>query len=665
MADKPNTPNMPEPAKKQDPLLNSVVAGRYEIFAKLGEGGMGAVYAAKQKPLGRTIALKVLLKSLSEDEVAVGRFEKEALAISRLAHPNTVTIFDYGKTEQGLMYIAMEFMEGRTLSDVIRQEGPLRPRRVVRIIAQIVRALSEAHQRGVIHRDLKPDNIMLVPTAGEPDFVKVLDFGVAKLRAQEGFDAKTLTKGDVIFGTPAYMSPQQVHGIMDDPRSDLYAVGVIAYEMLAGAPLFTGDSAISILMAQVQKIPPAFASLPQPVEVPAALEALVMKLLAKESADRYQDCDALLHGLDALPGLGGGLRPPSGDTLGMQKAALTPVAQPKPSTQMMGSDFAQQKQAAASQSAAAPAPVADDPAQQAPTEAIADFAGLVAGDRLDADKARQGIDPGAAPAQTQIDAAGGATVVDTQAAGARPPATAAQSDPEPPAQTKSPLRGALYVALGLLALILFGLLFVHLTKTQKQGQGAPHAAQQVQLKVLSQPAGAQISLDGQPVGVSPTILKVLPGRSYQLGARLDGYKPASQRVEVKTNTSMQFTLVALPAPPARADRPAQPGARQSDKALKDKAASKAGAHKAGTNKAATRKAGAQKAAAQKAAGKKAGKTKPAGPSGEGKNAASELKKIDEGTKANKNPPPPRNVRIPANEGAAEDFEKFDDFKPVE
>jgi len=505
-----------EENNEEDPILNTVVAGRYEVYAKLGEGGMGAVYAARQAPLGRTVALKVLLRALSEDPIAVKRFEKEALAISRLAHPNTVTIFDFGRTEKGLMYIAMEFMEGRTLRQAIEVEAPIEARRAVRILAQMVRALSEAHQRGVIHRDLKPDNIMLVPTAGEPDFVKVLDFGVAKLRAGKGMDVKTLTQGDVIFGTPRYMSPEQVNGVMDDARSDLYALGAIAYEMLSGTAVFDGDSAMKILMAHLQQQPRPFAELPKPIQVPAPLEALVMRLLDKVPDDRYQSCDDLLVALDELPRVGGGLRPPSGKTEGLQRPLLGPDGEPVKAqgTQMMGSDFAPR--------GAEEAPVQADLA----TEAYVDGP------------------PPLASAEAEV---GGATT--------QPPAVSnktaeTRAMPMPgPAITGaiSPRkRNALPIIIIVLALL--GLAAVVVTRVDWGGGTTgpdPQAASEAILTINTGPAGATIFIDDDEVGRSPLSVAVSVQRQHQIRAELDGHEPYLKPLTLEGPESVNLILTAL------------------------------------------------------------------------------------------------------------------------
>ncbi|MBN2359982.1 MAG: serine/threonine protein kinase [Deltaproteobacteria bacterium] len=509
---------MSEGERLNDPMLNTVVAGRYEVYAKLGEGGMGAVYAARQAPLGRTVALKVLLKQLTEDPIAVKRFEKEALAISRLAHPNTVTIFDFGTTEQGLMYIAMEFLEGRSLRQAIEVEAPMEPRRAVRILAQIARALSEAHNRGVIHRDLKPDNIMLVPTAGEPDFVKVLDFGVAKLRAPQGVDVKTLTQGDVIFGTPRYMSPEQVNGVMNDSRSDLYAVGAIAYEMLGGCALFDGDSAMKILMAHLQQKPRPFAQLPRPVTVPGALEKLVMRLLVKAPEDRYQTADALLQALDELPLIGGGLRPQSGKTEGLQLPVVTPGSTPvEGGTQAMGSNFAA-AQAAAVQSA--------PPLDSAPTAAF-DSGGI--------DSALMPPEPVIADSQPKLPRSS--------------PAAAESSTTE----VEVPAGGALRWVRWLLAfaIVVFAIaagvaiwVIAQPPLPTASADAALPPERLVSLTLRTEPPGAVVIVDdSQADAKSPVTVPVMAGKEHEVRIQLAGYRVWQQKIPVETDK--EWPLIVL------------------------------------------------------------------------------------------------------------------------
>lgn len=285
-----------------DSLLGRVVAGRYEVVRKLGQGGMGAVYAALQRPLGRTVALKVLLSELTADPVATARFEKEALAVSRLAHPNIVTLFDFGRTEEGLSYLVMEFLEGTTLRVLMQGEGPLSPGRTVRVMTHTARALAEAHRLDTIHRDLKPDNVMLVPVTGESDFAKVLDFGVAKLKKGMGVEShETLTGKQVLLGTPRYMSPEQVNGITDDPRSDLYALGVMAFEMLAGRAPFEAPTPVKVLLKHLQEPPPSLLEVNPACRASPALQALVSLLLHKDPAQRVPSAQRLLELLEDLP----------------------------------------------------------------------------------------------------------------------------------------------------------------------------------------------------------------------------------------------------------------------------------------------------------------------------------------------------------------------------
>jgi serine/threonine-protein kinase len=284
---------------KPDPLIGTVMEGRYEVLARIGAGGMGAVYRARQAAMDRIVAVKVLLRSLASNEINVRRFQQEARAASRLNHPNTITIHDFGQAKDGTLYIVMEFLEGDPLDRVIAREKPLAPERTVRIMAQVCRSLAEAHDAGIIHRDLKPDNIFLLNRGNEPDFVKVLDFGVAKLKdpGGTGDSAGTLTQAGMIFGTPKYMSPEQAQSLDLDPTSDLYALGVIMYEMLTGTPPFTGDAPLTILIKHVHEQPPPL----PPGLVPPALEAVVLKALQKDRRLRQQSATELRRELeDAL-----------------------------------------------------------------------------------------------------------------------------------------------------------------------------------------------------------------------------------------------------------------------------------------------------------------------------------------------------------------------------
>lgn len=290
----------PEVKKKQDTLIGRTISDRYEVHSLIGKGGMGAVYKARQPAVQRDIALKVLLEEFVQNETIVKRFYQEALAASRLNHPNTIKIYDFGQSEDGVLYIAMEYLQGKSLQQVLAQyKSGLPPKRAIYIMRQVCKSLAEAHRAGIIHRDLKPDNIFLTDIQGEQDFVKVLDFGVAKLKEYEGKEG-TLTQAGMIFGTPKYMSPEQARSGELDARSDVYALGVILYELVAGRTPFGGDNPLSILIAHVNEQPKPFEALNPPVEVHPALAAVIFKALAKHPDGRHPDVDSLLGELEAV-----------------------------------------------------------------------------------------------------------------------------------------------------------------------------------------------------------------------------------------------------------------------------------------------------------------------------------------------------------------------------
>jgi serine/threonine-protein kinase len=217
-----------------DPLLGATINDRFKVLSLIAKGGMGRVYRAEQSPLGRIVALKVLHPNYSgeEDPEFSRRFTLEASVVSRLKHPNTVTVYDYGETAAGVLFMAMELLEGRTLHRLIREEGALDPARATHIALQIARSLREAHGQGVIHRDLKPANVFLIHHDDDIDFVKVLDFGLVKnLDEAEG---ESLTKTGLFMGSPKYMAPEQIRGDRCTPATDVYALGVMLFEMLAG-----------------------------------------------------------------------------------------------------------------------------------------------------------------------------------------------------------------------------------------------------------------------------------------------------------------------------------------------------------------------------------------------------------------------------------------------
>ena len=278
-----------------DPLLGVEIGGRFTISKKIGEGGMGAVYKARQRGMDRDVAIKVLLGNVARNAVVVKRFHLEALAVSKLKHPNTIQIFDFGETEDKRLYIAMEFLDGVSLHEVLKRDRVLSVKRALNIAGQMAKSLREAHAKGIVHRDLKPDNIFLCTVGEETDFVKVLDFGVAKLRDEENKKGEDLTKTGTIFGTPKYMSPEQARAGIIDPRSDIYAIGIILYELLTGRAPFDADSSLGILIKHIQEPVPFFEEVQPDLVFPEDVKDLVYRCLAKRAGDRPQSAVALVR----------------------------------------------------------------------------------------------------------------------------------------------------------------------------------------------------------------------------------------------------------------------------------------------------------------------------------------------------------------------------------
>ena len=274
----------------------TVIAGRYELVRLLGEGGMGAVYQARQLSMERMVALKLIHAHIASRPEVAARFHREMQACSRIEHPSTIQVFDYGEAEGGRLFLAMEYLEGRSLAAILKADGPLPPERALHVARQIARALGAAHHEGIAHRDLKPDNVMLLDRYGERDVVKVLDFGIA--RFFDGDAGGQMTQEGALLGTPAYMSPEQALGRAVDHRTDLYSLGVMLYELTVGRLPFQADSLAGYLVAHASEAPP-LPSLLAPGRVPAPLEALILRLLAKAPDERPASAEALLAELDA------------------------------------------------------------------------------------------------------------------------------------------------------------------------------------------------------------------------------------------------------------------------------------------------------------------------------------------------------------------------------
>jgi eukaryotic-like serine/threonine-protein kinase len=273
----------------------SVVAGRYRILGHLGSGGMGAVYRAEHIHMRKTVALKVLHRELSRVNEVVARFEREAIAAGQIEHPNVVAASDFGKLEDGSFYLVLEFVDGQSLRSLI-DKGPLPHVRALEIARQTALALRAAHGLEIVHRDLKPDNVMLMPGPGGGDRVKVLDFGIARVTVPgSAADATNLTRVGAIMGTVAYMSPEQATGQEVDGRTDLYALGVMLYEMIAGRPPFEAELPTQVLARQLVEAPP-----PLPADTPPALTSLVFDLMEKRPENRPESAEVVLERIGAL-----------------------------------------------------------------------------------------------------------------------------------------------------------------------------------------------------------------------------------------------------------------------------------------------------------------------------------------------------------------------------
>lgn len=281
-------------------MTAQVLADKYEILDVLGTGGMGVVYKARHLLMKRIVAIKMLHESLTANEVMRKRFEQEAQAISALNHPNILTVYDFGVTEDNKPYLVVEFLEGTSLEEVLNEEGALESQRVEHIFQQATSGLAQAHEKGIIHRDLKPGNIMLITVGDQKDFVKIVDFGIAKLVQESTEQNIGLTATGEVFGSPLYMSPEQCRGRKLDPRSDIYSLGCVMYHALCGKRPFTAQDLPECLYKQVHETPPKFSEVAPELNIPEGLEKVVAKAMAKEPDDRFDNMTDFKQAIDAV-----------------------------------------------------------------------------------------------------------------------------------------------------------------------------------------------------------------------------------------------------------------------------------------------------------------------------------------------------------------------------
>jgi serine/threonine-protein kinase len=402
---------------EQDAQAGKVLDGKYRLDAYLSHGGMGYVYRATHIMLDKVVAVKLIEPELVTSPDVVRRFQREARAASNLNHPNIVSVYDLGQTDEGTLYIAMELIDGPSLKDVIRNGGPMEPSRIVRILREVGSALSLAHKNNIIHRDLKPHNIMLATDSNGQEQAKLLDFGIAKT-----FDeaATKLTMTGFVLGTPQYMAPEQASGTTVDGRTDLYSLGVILYEMLSGELPFNEESTPAILIKHMTEVPQPPSRRKPGLAISPGLEAIALKCLEKEPAKRFESADALVQALntvDLSPAASSAFAPtmplPTGSG---SQGAMPPTAGTRPPAAMLSGSGASQ-----------PAATTGRPTQSAPTTTLPRTATPAPAPKMPT--APLAAEPAAAGTIGSGAAAAAATAVKTPTIGAPPTAVEASASP--------------------------------------------------------------------------------------------------------------------------------------------------------------------------------------------------------------------------------------------
>jgi serine/threonine-protein kinase len=471
-----------------DPLIGTTVAGRYKVLKLLGEGGMGQVYLAEHSAIEKRIALKVLRAEYAHKGEIVTRFQQEAISASRIKHPNVLDVFDFGQLENGCFYLAMEFLEGNDLADELQRARALSAPRALPIAMQMCRALAAAHAKGVVHRDMKPENVFLQRTADGEEIVKIVDFGIAQLKpsneeAAASSKHRRLTRTGMIFGTPEYMAPEQATGKHADLRCDVYAVGIILYELFTGAVPFTGETFLGVLAKHLNDPPPPMRSVYPDLQISAELEQVILSALAKDPLHRYQSMNELAQALAATPeGQYVGLRGPLSQ-LSDQRGSFVPGAPASPTAQQFyGSPTAQSPGAAPPPRSAA----LSDAARAALTLARQDTDAARAETQLGTEA------PALPPAKSNTGAilialaglsavGGGATLLLMRGGGA-PEAAVAASAPAKPAEPNPPPLQPEPVQSAALAVA--------------QPSAPVPVATGVKLEVITEPAGATVLKNG-------------------------------------------------------------------------------------------------------------------------------------------------------------------------
>ena len=515
-----------------DPLLGRVINDRYKIVEQIGHGGMGRVYKALQAPLDRLVALKVLGAGHDRDPNFYKRFFLEASVTAKLTHPNTITLYDYGRTEDGIFFIAMEYLAGRTLSAAMQQDGPLAQERVIHIAQQICRSLREAHALGIIHRDLKPANVMLLRQQDDHDFVKVLDFGLVKFF--EGPNPEgDITNAGTFMGSPHYIAPEQARNQSPDQRCDIYSLGILLYHMLTGRVPFTAPAPVDIILKHLHEppIPPRQAR--PDLNIAPELEAVVLKCIAKPREERFQSMDELLAQLKLV------------------RTKVTGMAGPNSMPPHFGADTSPNLKPI-SAALMAQTPPTPQPSMQTPSQPMPALRTPAAG-------MHHVPHPPPPPPDALFD--------DDRDIQERSTPTYGSQKVAPAPKKKSSLRLSLLVAAGTLAVAAAGIkLYLRTTQATivveklppappvaaatpvqpAPSEPVPPAAQPVTsspyptanvgttlVTVTSNPSGAEVrDVDDRLLGMTPFDLRVPTAKPVQLTLRHEGFKPTTLKKKV-------------------------------------------------------------------------------------------------------------------------------------
>ncbi|MCB9610919.1 MAG: serine/threonine protein kinase [Sandaracinus sp.] len=506
-------------AGRRDPFVGLVLDGKYEVVSLLARGGMGRVYRAVQRPLNREVAVKILdldqLDARAKGADFARRFFLEAAACAKLNHPNTVVVYDYGQAAEDVFYIAMELLEGHTLDQALEHQAPLEPARVKHVGLQICGSIGEAHERGMIHRDLKPSNVMLCVRGADPDFVKVLDFGLVKQADDAG-----LTQSGALLGTPRYIAPEQIGSSDVGPESDVYSLGACLYHCLTGRPPFDSDSKFVLLASHMNVEPTPIHDVVPDSPASPELAAVVMRCLRKDPTMRFRSMAELVEALLATPEPSLSARSslptsssPGLSSPGLSRPGASSAGVSKPPSALERSGVQRSSADVLATSVERPGSLVLPPTTPVPTHASL------------------AIDPKRAVPITLVAVVLGAAVVVggylalRPAAPTAPPAAAVQPEPTP---TPAPEPVVVEVPVP--------------------------AAVAAPVRLVVEPAGARVQRDGADLGDAPLSLPVPRGESWVVRIQADGYEPREISVlggQGEVSVSLERTSRGRPGRPSR------------------------------------------------------------------------------------------------------------------